>query len=136
MHCYSSLSRLPKPTLWHLESPLLTLLVSANLELTLPHMALADSFERLCTGLCQVPIFIEAYAQCLIDNCSPEEVQSGILLGQQVCASSGAAIRECTTLLERGTGLNYARLHSDFRLFRISRFCFHYCLERAHFFVR
>ncbi|ORY50683.1 hypothetical protein BCR35DRAFT_310736 [Leucosporidium creatinivorum] len=43
-------------------------------------------------GLCAVPTFIQAYGNCLVDNCSAADAATGLALGQQVCAAAGAAV--------------------------------------------
>ncbi|KAM0749410.1 hypothetical protein T439DRAFT_49234 [Meredithblackwellia eburnea MCA 4105] len=44
-------------------------------------------------GYCASANFVQAFANCLTDNCaSSADIATGIALGQQVCASSGAAI--------------------------------------------
>ncbi|KAL7336427.1 hypothetical protein BJY59DRAFT_41445 [Rhodotorula toruloides] len=47
-------------------------------------------------GLCQTPAFVNAWDQCLADNCSDADRQTGQSLGQQVCnaAASSASVAQ------------------------------------------
>ena len=46
------------------------------------------------TALCETASFTQAYYNCMSYHCTPDEYQRGVVLGQVVCASVGAAIRK------------------------------------------
>ncbi|KAG0654733.1 hypothetical protein C6P46_001521 [Rhodotorula mucilaginosa] len=43
-------------------------------------------------ALCETASFTQAYYNCMSYHCTPDEYQRGVVLGQVVCASVGAAI--------------------------------------------